>query len=177
MMCNLHKALEMRKECPNVKLPACLALCVAPALSATEAYTATTTTGRPLLEVATELEARYHWRVNYEDPPLENPSELKDLTHPLYRASHPDPQRRLACSPGKAIHFLVGGFGFDNRLPRHDGPAGKPAQQLRQPRRIPDVVSRKRVPHCAVAFSAERWHHGADAIGAGCEDFLSRSAA
>ena len=41
-----------------------------------------------------KLEGEYLWRINYEDPPLENVSELEDITHPVYKASHPNPNDR-----------------------------------------------------------------------------------
>jgi hypothetical protein len=91
MISNLHKAVPTHTPCTRVGLLSYLALCAAPVLCATEAYTASAIIGRPLLEAVREVEARYHWRINYEDPPLENANELQDLTHPVYRASHPDP--------------------------------------------------------------------------------------
>jgi hypothetical protein len=71
-----------------------LALLATPVLGGTEEFTATATSRRPLLEVVKKVEGEYLWRINYEDPPLENVSELEDITHPVYKASHPNPNDR-----------------------------------------------------------------------------------
>lgn len=71
-----------------------LVLLATPVLAGTEEFTATATSRRPLLEVVMKLEGEYLWRINYEDPPLENVSELEDITHPVYKASHPNPNDR-----------------------------------------------------------------------------------
>jgi hypothetical protein len=44
-----------------------------------------------MYEVAKALENKYGWRITYEDAPLENSRELKDITSPLYKSTHPDP--------------------------------------------------------------------------------------
>jgi hypothetical protein len=51
----------------------------------------TTKEARPMYEVAKALEQKYGWRITYEDPPLENASELKDITSSAYKAMHADP--------------------------------------------------------------------------------------
>jgi hypothetical protein len=52
--------------------------------------TYTTKDPRPLYGVVQSLEQHYGWRITYEDPPLENPAELQDVTSQAYRALHPD---------------------------------------------------------------------------------------
>jgi hypothetical protein len=46
--------------------------------------------GSPVYRVVRELERRYGWYMTYEDPPFQHASELRDVTHPEYRRTHPN---------------------------------------------------------------------------------------
>lgn len=40
------------------------------------------------------LQQKYQWRITYEDPSIENPAELKDITHAQYKRTHPNTNDR-----------------------------------------------------------------------------------
>ena len=87
------------------RLLSSVVLLAAPVLGATETFTATAHSRRPLLEVVEKVEAEYLWRINYEDPPFENVNELEDLTSTVYKASHPNPSDVFLIPRAKPFTF------------------------------------------------------------------------
>jgi hypothetical protein len=58
-----------------------------PLLAAIKTYTIDE--ARPAWAMVKMLEKEYGWRITYEDPPLENMGELRDITNSSYKTLHP----------------------------------------------------------------------------------------
>ena len=71
----------------------------------------TTKEARPMYEVAKALEQKYGWRITYEDPPLENASELRDITSSSYKATHADPNDVTLVPLARPFTFTWGATG------------------------------------------------------------------